>query len=250
LRPQLAAQLLDRGGKYSLEDVVKLKHNMRMLLADRVKPDLLQAVRISRTRDSSLLAAVKVLDRWNNTVAAESRGALLFETWWRRYSGQAGSSTYAEGWAPARFNATPRGLGNSELAVESLVWAVSDMQRRNLAIDAPWGEVHRVRRGEVDVPVGGCSGALGCFRVLTFSQGAGGIRSATSGDGWVLAVEFAKGGPRAYSVLAYGQSPDPASPHHSDQAAMFARGEMKTVRFSQEDVVRSTAALYTPGQRR
>jgi acyl-homoserine-lactone acylase len=52
LRPQLAAQLLDRGGKYSLEDVVKLKHNMRMLLADRVKPDLLQAVRISRTRDS------------------------------------------------------------------------------------------------------------------------------------------------------------------------------------------------------
>jgi acyl-homoserine lactone acylase PvdQ len=149
-----------------------------------------------------------------------------------------------------RFDATPRGLGNSELAVESLVWAVSDMQRRNLAIDAPWGEVHRVRRGEVDVPVGGCSGALGCFRVLTFSQGAGGIRSATSGDGWVLAVEFAKGGPRAYSVLAYGQSPDPASPHHSDQAAMFARGEMKTVRFAQQDVVRSTAALYTPGQRR
>ena len=35
--------------------------------------------------------------------------------------------------------------------------------------DVAWGEVHRVRRGTVDVPVGGCSGAMGCFRVLTFA---------------------------------------------------------------------------------
>jgi acyl-homoserine-lactone acylase len=174
----------------------------------------------------------------------------LFETWWRRYSVQAGGDAYAERWTPEHFSSTPRGLGNSEAAVESLVWAIADMQRRNLALDAPWGEVHRVRRGVVDVPVGGCSGTLGCFRVLTFSQGDGGIRSATSGDGWVLAVEFGKSEPRAYSVLAYGQSPDPASPHHADQAAMFARGEMKTVRFAQADVQRFAIASYTPGQRR
>ena len=40
----------------------------------------------------------------------------------------------------------------------------------------------------------------------------------------MLAVEFGAI-PRAYSVLAYGQSPDPASPWHADQAEMFARGE-------------------------
>ena len=31
-----------------------------------------------------------------------------------------------------------------------------------------WGDVHRVRRGPVDVPVGGCPGRLGCFRVLSY----------------------------------------------------------------------------------
>jgi acyl-homoserine-lactone acylase len=250
LRPQLAAELLDKGKRLSLEDVVKLKHNMRMLLADRVKPELLRAVRVSRSTDSTLLAAAELLERWDNTVSAESRGGLLFESWWRRYSGQARGAVYAEQWTPAEFNSTPRGLGSPDVAVEALAWAAADVVRRFGAIDVPWGEVHRVRRGNVDAPVGGCSGTLGCFRVLSFAQQQDGKRAATSGDGWVLAVEFGKAGPRAYSVLAYGQSPDPASPHHADQAAMFARSEMKTVRFTEEDVLRATQQSYRPGERR
>ena len=35
--------------------------------------------------------------------------------------------------------------------------------------DLAWGDVHRLRRGEVDLPVGGGPGGLGCFRVLWFS---------------------------------------------------------------------------------
>ena len=69
------------------------------------------------------------------------------------------------------------------------------------------------------------------------------------GDGWVLAVEFgsANGVPRAYSVLAYGESAREDSPHHDDQAAMFARGEMKRVRFTEADIVAGTVRTYRPG---
>ena len=73
------------------------------------------------------------------------------------------------------------------------------------AWDVAWGDVHRVRRGSVDVPVGGCAGALGCYRVINFHTDDDGRRLAVGGDGWVLAVEFTSP-PRAYSVLAYGQS--------------------------------------------
>jgi hypothetical protein len=72
--------------------------------------------------------------------------------------------------------------------------------------------------------------------------------ASPSGDGWVLAVEFGKSVPRAYSVLAYGQSPDPASPNHADQAEMFARGEMKPVRFTEADIKKATVREYRPGQ--
>jgi acyl-homoserine-lactone acylase len=106
-----------------------------------------------------------------------------------------------------------------------------------------------VRRGAVDVPVGGCSGALGCFRVLTYARAQDEKLVANFGDGWVLAVEFTET-PRAYSVLAYGQSPNPTSPWHADQAEMFARGEMKKVAFSFKDVDAQAIRRYRPGKAR
>jgi acyl-homoserine-lactone acylase len=106
--------------------------------------------------------------------------------------------------------------------------------------------VHRVQRGDVDLPVGGCSGALGCFRVLNFATAEDGRRVVNGGDGWVIAVEFGAE-PRAYSVLAYGQSPDPASAHHADQAAMFAANRMKRVHWSEAEIESATVRRYRPG---
>ena len=143
---------------------------------------------------------------------------------------------------------TPRGLADPARAAESFVWAIGETKTRYGAVDVAWGDVHRVRRGTVDVPVGGCSGALGCFRVLTFTRdNADGKLVANSGDGWVLAVEFGVT-PRAYSVLAYGESPRPESPWHSDQAAMFAKGELKKVAFTTRDIDAQAVTRYRPGQ--
>ena len=69
---------------------------------------------------------------------------------------------------------------------------------------------------------------------------------ANSGDGWVLAVEFGAARPRAYSILAYGQSADSTSPHFADQAAMFAKGTFKPVWWREADVKRHTLREYRP----
>jgi len=53
--------------------------------------------------------------------------------------------------------------------------------------------------------------------------------------------------PRAYSVLAYGESNQEDSPHFADQATMFAEGGMKTVAFTTEDVQRTAVRRYRPG---
>lgn len=247
LRSQHALQLI--GGKriFSLEDVIRTKHSYRMLLADRVKPDLLDALRASSGSDA-VKAAAATLARWDNTVAPASRGGLLFETWWRRYQSQARDSAYAEPWSLAKLTRTPRGLGKPKVAVDAFSWAVDEMTKRYGGVDIPWGEVHRVHRGSVDVPVGGCSGALGCFRVLGYEQRPDGKRWANTGDGWVLAVEFGAVRPRAYSILAYGESADSTSPNYADQAAMFARGEFKPVWWTQAEVKAHTVREYIPGK--
>jgi acyl-homoserine-lactone acylase len=172
---------------------------------------------------------------------------MLFEIWFQRYSqGRQPSEIFARPWIETNPLRTPRGLADPARAVEAFAWAVEETTRRHGRWDVAWGEVHRVRRGNVDVPVGGCSGAMGCFRVLTFARAEDGKLVANSGDGWVLAVEFGAV-PRAYSVLGYGQSPDPASPWHADQAEMFARGEMKRVAFTTQAVDAAAVRRYRPG---
>ncbi|WP_310570298.1 penicillin acylase family protein [Gemmatimonas sp.] len=245
LRSQHALQLIGGKDRLSLEDVLVRKHSMRMLLADRVKPDLVAALKKS-SPTPAVAQALAVLEKWDNTVAPTSRGGLLFETWWRRYQSQARDSAYAEKWSWQNLTTTPRGIGQPARAVDAFSWAVDDMQRRYKAVDVAWGDVHRVRRGSVNEPVGGCSGALGCFRVLSYEQRPDGTRNANSGDGWILAVEFGPRAPRAFSVLAYGQSADSTSPHYSDQAAMFARGQLKPVYFLDADIAAHTLRSYRP----
>ena len=65
----------------------------------------------------------------------------------------------------------------------------------------------------------------------------------------MLAVEFGDT-PRALSVLAYGESRLPESPWYSDQAEMFARGELKKVAFTRSDVDASAVTRFRPGEKR
>ena len=266
LRSQHAEQLVGGAERLSLEDVVRRKHSYRMLLADRVKDDLVAATRgalgaggldAGDIAPASVATALTLLEGWDNTAAPDSRGGVLFEQWWTRYTETIEADAdpanpdmevefFAVPWSSEAPTETPRGLADPDLAARLFPGAVAETIEQFGAVDVAWGDVHRVRRGDVDVPVGGCAGRLGCYRVVNFRDDEDGRRRAVGGDGWVLGVEFTSP-PRAFSVLAYGQSSREASPHHADQAAMFARGEMKAVAFASEDVERAAERRYRPG---
>lgn len=260
LRSQLSLDLAEGAGRVGMEDVIRLKHSPRMLMAERVMDDLLSAVREADgvgddpaaggpdSRDDDLLReAAEVLAAWDRTAAAESRGGVLFERWAGEYFGAAPDSLrWEQQWDPARPAETPRGLSDPAAAREALAAAVRSLREDGVPLDIPWGEVHRVIRGDVDVPVAGCPPTLGCFRVLLYGETDDGRRAANRGDSWVLLVEF-EDTPRAYTVLSYGQTARVDSPHHADQAAMFARGELKRVAWTEEEIRAATIRRYRPG---
>lgn len=257
LRSQLAIDLIGGDQKFSLEDIVKLKHDYRMKLPERVKADLIEAVR-ANTESGDVAAAIDLIEKWDNTSSPESRGSTLFEIWWQNYSGIKPPDRTVPLPEPQRFTRvwdandplkTPAGLADKNRAVESFKWAVEETKRRYGSYDVAWGEVHRVRRGPVDVPVGGCGNDLGCFRILGYARDKDGKLAASVGDGWVIAVEFTDT-PRAYSVLSYGESKLPTSPYYSDQATMFAKGEMKNVAFTNADVDKQAILRFRPGRKK
>lgn len=260
LRSQHSLELIAGDDRLSLEDVVDLKHSARMLLADRMKPDLLEALRAAAP-SGDVERGLGVLEEWDNRAGRKSRGAVLFEAWWDLYLATADSAEetpasagfeaeprdlFAEPWSPDRPTRTPRGLGDPDRAVQAFRSAVDSVRTRWDRLDVEWGHVHRVRRGGVDEPVSGCSGSLGCFRVLWYDRADDGRLVADGGDGWVFAVRFSDP-PRAYSVLAYGQSSRPDSQHFDDQARMFAEGRMKPVAFTEEQIREGLVRSYRPG---
>jgi acyl-homoserine-lactone acylase len=251
LRSQHSLLLAHGDRRLTLEEVLELKHSSRVLMAGRVVDELVVEARKPITgnlRPSYLLDAATVLELWDRTTDIHSRGGTLFATWAELYLQEVGPErAFRVPWDPALPLATPYGLGDPRAAVRALGAAVDTMVARLWPLDGTWGEIHRVIRGEVDEPVVGCPAYLGCFRTLDFEPSADGRLQANRGDAWVLAVEFGDDRPRAWSVLAYGQSALPDSPHFDDQAEMFARGEFKQVAWTDAEIEARALRRYRPG---
>ncbi len=189
-------------------------------------------------------------DVWDNRAARESRGAALFELWATRYFRITDpDQAYLIPWSQEDPVRTPVGLGDDEKALEAFRWAMEEAKSRFGSWDVTWGEVHRIRAGDLDIPVGGCPGNLGCFRVVGYGVDEDGMYRARVGDAWVLAVEFTEV-PRAYSVLLYGNSNNENSPYFYDQAEMFADNRMKLVAFTEAEILKDLVERYRPGEER
>lgn len=250
LRSQHSMLLIHNDRTFSLEDVVRLKFDQRAVLADRVKDDL---VRILRKREvtGDLRRGMEVIAAWDGTTVRNSRGGPLFELWWERYSkGHGDAENFARRWVTSDPIGTPMGIRDEDRAFEAFRQAVAEAQDRYDALDAAWGEVHRMRFADgTDLPIGGAENNLGAFRVIRYHDAPDGKKVAYSGDSWVFAVEFSTP-PKAYSVVAYSESEYVDSPHYSDQAPLFASNRMKPVAFTEEDIQAHLVSAYHPGEER
>jgi len=243
LRSQLAIDLLRGAHDVTLQEAIALKHSPRMLLAERVADDLIAAVRATGPTGETA-DALALLEAWDRTAAATSRGGVLFETWVDLYEERGGD--YAVPWTPDSPMDTPAGLDDPVLAAESFADAVRLTDERYGSFDVAWGDVHRVRWGGVDEPVSGCPASLGCFRHLAFESTEDGLMKAYSGDAWILAVEF-DSPPTAFSVLVFGETGNEASPHYDDQVTLFTHETLKPVRFTEEQIADDLVRRYRPG---
>ena len=261
LRPQLALDLLESRDRFSVDDVTAVKYSTRMLLAERVKREVVEAVRADASAPEEARAGALALEAWDDTASAGSRGAVLFQAFWDSYS-RAVREAFATPWDAAEPASTPRGIADPAAAVTHLASAVRAVRERHGSEAVAWGEVNRFRAGSLDLPGDGATGSYGTFRVMTFAPlpadggaASGPVRVAGHvpgreapigfGDAWVLLVDFSKPG-HAWSVLAYGQTTNQASPHSRDQLRLFADHRLRRAWYSEADIAANLLRAYKP----
>ena len=257
LRPQLALDMLESQAMFSVDDVIGVKYDTRMLLASRVVPALLEKVRSTADAPELARGGASVLETWDGRVAASSRGAVLFQRFWDRYVRRV-RQPYATPWNAADPARTPVGLADPQAALEELAAAVTETRSTFGSERAAWGEVNRFRFGSLEWPGDGAVGTYGCFRVVRFDappSATGPTRFAGNlepgrplvgfGDAWVLLVDFAPP-VTGWSVLAYGQTTTLTSPHSRDQIETFTRHKLRRAWYTEPEIAANLERSYRP----
>ncbi|MGQ4389591.1 penicillin acylase family protein [Streptomyces sp. SAS_270] len=189
--------------------------------------------------------ACVTLARWDTRADTFSRGAALWATFFDHLFEAGPPDTWRRvPYDPAQPLTTPRGIKGDDVRVRrALADAVQDFAARDLPVDTELGTVQKW----AGIPLSGCNGDKGCFNVLEASpdSGTGTPTAGAFGTSFLMAVELTPDGPRTRTLLTYGQSANPASPHYTDQTRLFSRKQWVTERFTQSEIASDPALKVT-----
>ncbi|WP_338932859.1 penicillin acylase family protein [Streptomyces netropsis] len=189
-------------------------------------------------------AACDALAGWDRTVKTGSRGALLFDRFWRALLDTVPEERlWRVPFSAAAPVTTPNTLNTADPGfAKALADAVGELRAAGIALDAPLGEHQFVVRNGKRIPVSGGTDALGIWNMIEARWDAprGGYTEVGHGSSYIQAVGFdGSGCPVARTLLTYGQSSNPLSPHYSDQTELFSAGRMVKSRFCEKDILAS-----------
>ena len=257
-RGRHAERVLKDAKGFTLDSLIAAAYDSHLTAFEPLVPQLLkdfEALPANDPRKAALAEQVASLRGWDLRYGVDSLPTSLAIYW--------GQDMVAKNAPRARAQGTPvvdfitHSL-TSEERLASLQRASEKLTSDFGTWKTPWGEINRFQRisGDIDqqyddskpsFPVGFTSanwGSLASFGMVA-KQKTKRIYG-DRGNSFVAVVEF---GPkvRAKSILAGGNSNNPASKHFADQAEMYSRGEFKDVLFYKEDIEKHLERKYHPG---
>jgi acyl-homoserine-lactone acylase len=254
-----AVELLQPSHDVTLDSLIVLAYDGHLTAFDVLLPPLLRAYdRLSPDdpRRASLKEPIENLRNWDKRTGVNSVPTALAIFWGQHLVDQLGAQA-READEPV-YDYLVGNLTDTE-RLDALNAAVAALERDFGRWNTPWGEINRFQRltddivqpfddAKASLPVGFAPskwGALASFdspKPRTTKRIYG-----TEGNSFVAAVEF---GPtvRAKAIMSGGESGDAASPHFSDQAAMYSEGRFREVLFTPEDVAAHAERRYHPGE--
>ncbi|MGW0827253.1 penicillin acylase family protein [Streptomyces sp. NPDC002845] len=200
--------------------------------------------------------ACGVLKAWDRTMDTGSRGALLFDRFWRKLT----RAVPADRLWKVPFSVTdpvrtPNTLNTDATGfATALADTVTELRAAGMALDAKLGAHQFVVRGDRRIPVSGGTESLGVWNKIEafWDPAAGGYSEVAAGSSYLQAVGWDGGRcPVARTLLTYSQSSNPGSPHYSDQTRLFSGEKWVRSRFCEKDILSSPGLkVIRVGERR
>jgi len=238
-RARRVRSLLGRSPR-NFHDIQSMLYDVAAPFAMEAVPHLLEAGEAHQnvlTRiHPDVPGALSILRDWNYMAEPSSVGMTYFDTWWRALKAIAPPALNNEERLRAAIREDSEAI--RQLSLRAAGEAVKHMRNQHQSLSVPWEHVHRAQRGDNSAPLpGGGSGESIFFSERPTAENAN-PRPVQKGYGYAMAVRFGET-PEAVSVLPFGASQDPGSPHYDDQFELFTNRRFKRTRFRHEEVQRA-----------
>jgi acyl-homoserine-lactone acylase len=188
--------------------------------------------RADESDEPLLREAVDILRAWDGHADQEGAGMALFRAWWLALEPKRERLPLK---IDQESTLSPEA---QDILLDTLIQAAQQLKEQFGRLDIPWGEVYRARRGDQSWPVSGVADWTGLVTLRAIhgeGPGEDGISYIDSGQSCTTVVMLKEGNVRSYSVVPYGQSEDPDSPHFTDQGRLlFQERKLKDSWFQRE----------------
>jgi acyl-homoserine-lactone acylase len=228
-------RMITQDEKISYEKLLADKFSTEMELADAVVPDLVKAAKDNT--DPAILEAARILGAWDHRAEADSRGAVLFQTFADKYFGYLSdiNPKLRVKYDPKHPLESGYGLADAIGALKTLAAAAAECKAKYGSAAVEWGEVNRFVSGPADVPGNGASNRMGTFRTIQFGETRGDRHYASHGETFVCVIEFAQD-QKAECALSYGNASQHNSPHLEDQLPLMEMKQLHPVWRERKDI--------------
>ena len=105
------------------------------------------------------------------------------------------------------------------------------------------GDFQKLVRGDKELPIFGLPDVVTAMR--GYAQKNGTIK-INHGESYIALIRFGKNKTSVASIISYGSSNRPDSPHYSDQMEMYRSFETKPMHFDRENVIKNARRIYHP----
>lgn len=179
--------------------------------------------------EAPLPEALELLKSWDRTTTKDNPAAALAVLVGEPHSRR-------QEWGGVPFN-----------PVNVLREAVKVLLENHGRLNVPWQEMMRLRRGTLDLGLGG---GPDCLRAVDPELDEDGRFRGINGDCYVLLVEWDRDGlVRSQAVHQFGSAAAAEhSPHFADQAPLFAAEQMRPTWLTETDIREHLKREYRPGE--
>ena len=69
---------------------------------------------------------------------------------------------------------------------------------------------------------------------------------AVSGESYIMLIKYSDDGPEIETVIPYGSSSNPNSPHYTDQMQMYTEKKLKKMSLDKDEILSQAVRIYSP----